>query len=401
MVGTNTVCNDTDASTTPSECSVAAEASVAIAEIGHRDQTINRLERKSEIAHQALAKASHDIRNPLTVIRDYLSIIRDELVGPINPEQKRLLETAMVRADDVDFKLEDLLLSSKLDAGRLNVCRTTCNPIEIVDQVRMSLASHATAKDVKLSFPDCIALPRVYCDEELAIRVLEILVSNSIHCCAHGENIKIWIRHDAPSEMIRIGVADDGNGIDENRLRHMQDRCSARTTATEANDVEYGLDLSVAARLSRVNLGRMSLHSERGLGLESWFDLPVAGSSQLFSRWLEIQTKPRQFIHLISIELGMCQGETSSLKLEPLVAYLTESDELLIPSSSSRWWLANSSRSSEINPRCIAAMQEFDRLRSIGASKEIEFITMKGVATWELDQTHAEINEAFNQLTRD
>ena len=79
---------------------------------------------------------SHEFRTPLTVIKEYASLVKDGVVGPVSAEQKQMLTVVEDRADDMNTMVEDMLTVSALEAGLLAVYRKNCWVKDIVAYVR-------------------------------------------------------------------------------------------------------------------------------------------------------------------------------------------------------------------------------------------------------------------------
>ena len=69
---------------------------------------------------------SHEFRTPLTVIKEYASLVKDGVVGAVSAEQKQMLTVVEDRADDMNTMVDDMLDVSKLEAGLLVVYRKNC-----------------------------------------------------------------------------------------------------------------------------------------------------------------------------------------------------------------------------------------------------------------------------------
>ena len=109
-----------------------------------------KLEELNRHAHQFVDNVSHDFRTPLTVIKEYVSLISEGIVGEVNAEQHRMLNTVEDRADDLNTMVDDMLDVSKLEAGVLAVCRKKCSVQEIFHRVHPNLEKKAALRDVRL-----------------------------------------------------------------------------------------------------------------------------------------------------------------------------------------------------------------------------------------------------------
>ena len=114
------------------------------------DQKNNHLAQLYETAHQFVDNVSHEFRTPLTVIKEFVTIIRDGLAGEVNDRQREFLDIANDRADDLATMVDDMLDVSKLEAGVLSVWRQQCRVSEILRHVRSALERKAPVKRVDL-----------------------------------------------------------------------------------------------------------------------------------------------------------------------------------------------------------------------------------------------------------
>lgn len=84
-----------------------------------------RLARLYKTAHRFVDNVSHEFRTPLTVVNEYVSLLRDGIIGSLNDEQNRMLDVVADRAGDLNCMVDDMLDISRLQAGMLSVWRQT------------------------------------------------------------------------------------------------------------------------------------------------------------------------------------------------------------------------------------------------------------------------------------
>src|SRR5262249_7597075 len=150
---------------------------------------------------------------PLTVIKEFTSIIRDGLAGPITDEQREYLEIIGNRADDLGHMVDNMVDTSRIETGHLVVCRRRCSVREIVDRVRATLERKATARKVAVNILLQENLPLVFCDPEKIGRVIVNLTLNAFKTIKEGQLITIWSSHDTNAAEVKIGVIDHGPGF--------------------------------------------------------------------------------------------------------------------------------------------------------------------------------------------
>ena len=154
-----------------------------------------RLAQLCDTAQQFVENVSHEFRTPLTVIREFTSIISDGLVGPVTAEQAEYLTKVLNRTDDLSLMVDDMLDISRLEAGLLGVWRKKCQVADLIGSVVGLLKGRAASKNISLSVIAPADLPAVFCDEEKARRVIMNLTVNAIKFAPEGGRVEVWARN--------------------------------------------------------------------------------------------------------------------------------------------------------------------------------------------------------------
>lgn len=82
-----------------------------------------QLKELNELKNKFLGIASHDLRNPLYLIRSFSEVLKDESVGAVNPKQKELLVKIFNASNFMRSLLENLLDISKIESGKIELCK--------------------------------------------------------------------------------------------------------------------------------------------------------------------------------------------------------------------------------------------------------------------------------------
>ncbi|MEE8452918.1 MAG: hybrid sensor histidine kinase/response regulator [Thermoguttaceae bacterium] len=250
------------------------------------DQNNKRLAQLYETAHQFVDNVSHEFRTPLTVIKEYVTLIRDGLVGHVSTQQRGFLDVASDRVDDLTIMVDDMLDVSKLEAGLLRVWRRASRLDRIVDHVRPALERKAAIRKVLLEITLDDGLPEVYCDGEKIGRVITNLVTNAIKFSGELSFIRLWARHDAEAGEVHVGVSDNGPGIDPDNLQLIFERFHQVQGATRNSTKGFGLGLGIAKELVALNLGQIDVESQPGQGATFSFSVPIFEPRELVARYL-------------------------------------------------------------------------------------------------------------------
>jgi PAS domain S-box-containing protein len=257
-------------------------------------QTSNReLERKNakltqltETAHRFVDNVAHDFRTPLTVIKEFSSIIVDGLGGPVTDEQAEYLQFITTATRDLAQMVDDFLDSSKLKAGVLRVNREPHSVDQIFESVRSILKTRASLKKIQVIEDKQPDLPQVFVDAEKIERVIINLVVNAIKFSNEGSDITLWAQPTGNGE-IEIGITDCGPGLSENDLAVIFERFKQVGDIQRASTKGFGLGLNIAKELVWLNLGAVNVQSKQGHGSTFSFTLPTCEPSIILRRYFE------------------------------------------------------------------------------------------------------------------
>ncbi|NDD29668.1 MAG: hypothetical protein EB084_15525 [Proteobacteria bacterium] len=218
---------------------------------------VERLEGILEAQRLMLADTSHELRNPLTVIRTNV----DLLGKPLDEETRREVaeETEREIARLITL-VEDLSLLSKTQSTplRLEPVRLDVLARETVDKMRV-LAVHRT-----LSMDDGGAEPLVLGNPERLRQVLVNLIGNALRYTEHGGNIVVSVGQ--RDDMGVVEVRDDGIGIAAEHLPRLFDRFYRIDSARARSTGGSGLGLAIVKALAEAHHGRVEVESTLGKG---------------------------------------------------------------------------------------------------------------------------------------
>ncbi|WP_436715726.1 hybrid sensor histidine kinase/response regulator [Roseiconus lacunae] len=243
-----------------------------------------RLRKACETAQQFVDNVSHEFRTPLTVIKEYASIMAEGMVGPVPDKQLRLLRTIDDRASDLNNMVDDMLDISKLESGLLTACREKCSVESIIDNVSSALQQKAAIREIELEISVADDLPDVFCDAGKATRTLINLGVNALKFASHHVEVKVQFQtpHD-----VAFTVIDDGPGIPDEQKELIFQRFSQLQSNVDNAGKGFGLGLNIVSELVAINLGRLSVDSKDGSGSEFTFTLPTCDHLEVAKRFID------------------------------------------------------------------------------------------------------------------
>jgi signal transduction histidine kinase len=216
-----------------------------------------------------IANASHELRAPLTLIRASAEVAQRDL--PRNDAKWPLLADILSEIDHMSALVDDLLLLSRLDTGRLRMEIQDVRLETLFAEIDRSAGR--VAAEGKIRFL-CAADPslKVRGDPTRLRQVILILVDNAFHYTPAGGTVELRAR--AYEGQVSIEVQDTGPGIDPADLPHVFDRFFQSGSNGDARGT--GLGLAIAKALVRAQAGNIDLENAPSTGTVARIVLPAA-----------------------------------------------------------------------------------------------------------------------------
>ena len=228
-----------------------------------------------EIRQDLVATVSHELRTPLAAIYgSALTLNRGDLkIG--QDVHATLLKVIVEESTRLGQIVDDLLLASQLDAGRLDVRIESCDAGALVDGVVNAARTHLPEGVTLLVEPIAPDLPQVAADEPQLRQVLDNLIENAVKYSPGGGEIRIALQ--AAGDVVRFAVADGGLGIPPAERGRIFEKFYRLDPDMSHGIGGTGLGLYIARELVRRVKGRIWVepNDERG----SVFNVEVPAAS--------------------------------------------------------------------------------------------------------------------------
>lgn len=219
-----------------------------------------------------VAVVSHDLRNPMTVISMLCGMMQKSFSSDGPHASRRIataIETMQQAAGRMSTLLDDLLDTSKIDAGRYTISPKTLDVGQIFEETQALLMPLALNKNISIAFESEPEL-KIHADPERLFQVLSNLVGNAIKFTPRLGTVGVHAA--AGGNEIVFTVKDDGEGIPAEQLPHVFERY---WTMKEGNPNGTGLGLYITQGIVEAHGGRIEARSEVGKGTEFRFTMPM------------------------------------------------------------------------------------------------------------------------------
>jgi signal transduction histidine kinase len=216
--------------------------------------------------------ASHELRTPLTSILGYLEAVRDGEVGRVSPEQDRFLGVIERNAQRLLRLVGDLLLVSRVDAGRLGLEMEELDLGDLALECAQASQPRADAGQIALTVEAEPLL--MHGDRTRLSEVVDNLLSNALKFTPPGG--AVGVRVFASDEEAVLEVRDTGMGISDADQERLFERFFRAEAAMAAAIPGTGLGLCISKMLVEAHGGRIGVESDSDGGAVFRVSLPLA-----------------------------------------------------------------------------------------------------------------------------
>jgi signal transduction histidine kinase len=157
------------------------------------------------------AAVSHELRTPLNAIVGYTHLLSSGTYGEIPPAAQRAADRAGVCAEHLARLVDDVLLLTTTEIGRLPVVPTPVELAHLLVVTAEPLRQQAEAKGLRFRVEVATATPTVATDPDRLRQLLHTLLGNAVKFTRRGE-IFLGARP-GPGESVDLYVADTGPGV--------------------------------------------------------------------------------------------------------------------------------------------------------------------------------------------
>ncbi len=212
-----------------------------------------------------LANLSHDLRTPLTSLREFVSIVEEGLAGPITDRQRDYLRIAMRNADTLAEMMEHLLVVTQIQQGSFQLDRRRVRLVDLLDDESLGCGPCPGAKSVNLKYHVEPGIPDAYADPDRLLQALRNLIDNAIKYSGDAVTITIEAGKGRGS-VLEIVVRDTGFGMDSKTRRNLFQRRYRGISSYRRSPGGLGLGLSIVREIVDLHDGQITVRSKLNEG---------------------------------------------------------------------------------------------------------------------------------------
>jgi len=250
----------------------------AIRELTHLYLRLRQLDKAKD---EFISIASHELRNPMAIIKGNISMILAGDAGLVNNEVKDILTDVFVAVERQIRLVNELLDISRIEAGTMYFnLKEAVNVIQLSDLLVNSLKGVVQMRPVIIKVEKPLKeLPTVQADQDKVSQVLINLVTNALKFTSKGSVIMSFYKN---GDSVVTCVKDSGQGIPEEQKELLFRKFSKPASASVGTiTAGSGLGLYISKKYIEHLGGQVWLESSKlGEGSTFCFSLPITGSSK-------------------------------------------------------------------------------------------------------------------------
>ena len=234
------------------------------------------LTRRNEEIQSFYHTLSHELKTPLTSAREFVSMVMDNLAGPINQTQAEYLAIVKKGCDQMRVCINDLLDATRVETGKLTLELKPVLPGPLLQRIVTVMSPKAAEKGITLLNEAETDLPEAMLDEYRITQVVTNLLNNALNYTPANGRIAVQAQVvPGQPEWFQVSIEDTGRGIPAEELDRIFDRLYQVKTGDATSGKGIGLGLYLCRELVHAHGGGISVRSEPGKGSMFSFVLPT------------------------------------------------------------------------------------------------------------------------------
>lgn len=238
-----------------------------------RNRILSQLKHLDRLKSEFVSTVSHEMRTPLAIIREFVSLVYDGIPGPLTPEQVECLDAALRNCDRLTSLVDDLLDLAMIEAGKLKLSRRKADLRSLLVQCHADSLPRCRTHDQELLLELDPDLPPVLCDRARIQQVIVNFLGN-----AHKftpQRGEIALRAKNHGSFVRLEVRDTGVGVAHTDQDFIFDAFTQINRREGPGPKGTGLGLTISKHIVHLHEGEVSVESAPGQGSCFSFTLPV------------------------------------------------------------------------------------------------------------------------------
>jgi two-component system NtrC family sensor kinase len=237
------------------------------------EQTNDSLKAINRNYMETLGFVSHELKNPLSTMMNYVYLLKGSFIGPVTDKQQRAISVLETNTKRLVEMVRHYLNLSRIENGELQpmLARVLLHEDVIhplLETMLPDLEAHRMTLDNRLA-PDIT----LHADVNMVREVFENLISNAVKYGREGGTLSMSASR--TDGVYAFAVRNDGEGIPVDKLDKVFQKFSRLNTQTIRHQKGTGLGLFITRSIVEAHGGRIDVESHPNEWVEFRFTLPA------------------------------------------------------------------------------------------------------------------------------
>lgn len=254
------------------------------------NQMCNKLKEIDQMKSEFISNISHNLKTPLTAIREANELMLDKIAGQISKPQTKLLNIIKENTLRLIMMINDLLDISRLESGLIRYNFQYANIQDVIHRSIDAIRFLAESKNISIRWENGVSTPEILIDRDKVSQVLDNIFSNAIKFTPSGGTITVKtyeiettnISHVLEEQnrlqnirsFIQVSISDTGVGIPAEYHKKIFDKFQQVVNKGKGGIKGTGLGLFIAKHVVLDHGGDIWVESNEGKGCTFHFTLP-------------------------------------------------------------------------------------------------------------------------------
>ncbi|TAE30302.1 MAG: hypothetical protein EAZ92_04860 [Candidatus Kapaibacterium sp.] len=293
--------------------------------IAELERTNRELKQANEFKSTMLSMASHDLKNPLSSILALVEVTMGRTADSAITEMLQLVTSSAERMLQL---IIDLLDTSALELGRMDIRKVMINATPVVENVVEQYRTHAERKGQSIVWESDVQC-LLEADTKRLRQVADNIISNAVKYSPKGGTIIVQLRNTTNTEgnaEVMFSVQDSGQGFskaDQEQMFGYFKRLSARPTGGESSS---GMGLAIVKQIVDLHNGTIDVKTEFGVGSTFLLRFPSLNAAEIQEETERIQNNGTQPLERVWYDMAQVLLSLPQHQRTPLFEALTNND---------------------------------------------------------------------------
>ncbi|UOF90374.1 ATP-binding protein [Fodinisporobacter ferrooxydans] len=232
---------------------------------------IDLYKQKLDFAHVV----SHEVRNPLTVIKGYVFMLLEQGTISRAEDRKRLREIADY-VDAIDQEMQHIIHTEQMLSNKELWQIESLHPSSVIREILDIMSVKSRIQGVQLIYTLCLHGSEMMSSNRIGLRlIVSNIVGNAIKYSEEGSAVKVNVELDG--DFIRLSVKDQGSGMSSHQIKRLFRKYGKLNNQKEGQ----GIGLYMVKQLVEYFKGTIEVESKVGRGTEVIIRLPMYAADPL------------------------------------------------------------------------------------------------------------------------